>query len=306
MDRQINEVVGKVTDKPIQFTEIDHKSRDIIASIIDNRHEELWLAPTVEGFIYGTTRALDFGDYHGTLGKKFGNGLSSWEWAVNKNSDLFNYDELMEKYSGIAGIDIPRYLSFRAAAMHVNHNSHDPNLAIGIVLDAEPVIDKYDDTHLVILFAIDKMKAPGVARTLQTYPKRVYTSMGCSIKASVCTCCGKRVVKEADFCNCLKYSRGMRKNGVIVAELLKQPEFYEQSIVTVPACSTARVIDAISDIVPGRILKVAAAQTQQTDPVLRIMANIYYSIKTASTLQEKKRLANQLDMLIVKLENLLT
>jgi len=288
------------------FTEFSSKEKDKIAAIIDAQHGEHWLAPTVENFIYGTTRALDIGDYHGTLGKIFGNNKAEYEHAINKNADLFNWDEINETYTGSAGVSIPRYLSFRSAAMHVNHNSHDPNLAIGLVFDATIIKEAYEDTHLVILFGIDRMKAPGISRTLATYPTRLFTSMGCSIKASVCTCCGKRVVKEADFCNCLRYSRGMRKNGIKVAELLKQMEFYEQSIVTTPACSSARVIDAISDIVPGRVLKVASTELpEQTDPIMRAMANIYHAIKIANTLQEKKRLSNHLDGMIYKLEKML-
>ncbi len=306
MDRNIG-FTGTFTENPTKlFTEFDSKSRDRIAAIIENNHAEHWLAPTVENFIYGTTRALDIGDYHGTLGKLFGNNKAMYEHAINKNADLFNWDEINELYTGIAGKDIPRYLSFRSAAMHVNHNSHDPNLAIGLVFDAEIIKEAYDDTHIVILFGVDRMKAPGIARTLITYPTRLFTSMGCSIKASVCTCCGKKVIKEADFCNCLRYSRGMRKNGVKVAELLKQPEFYEQSIVTTPACSSARVLDAISEILPGRILKVASLELpDQTDPIMRTMANIYHSIKIARTAQEKKRLSNHLDGLIHKLEEML-
>lgn len=305
MDRPSKNVNGHINENLRLFTEFDKEAKDKIASIIEQRNNELWLAPTVEGYVYGTTRALDVGDYHGTLGKKFKNNKAEWEWAVNKNADLFNWDEINEPFSGTAGKDIPRYLSFRTAAMHVNHNSHDPNLAIGIVLDSQLIADKYEDPHVVILFGVDKTKAPGIARTLQTYPTRLYTSMGCSIKASVCTCCGTTIVKEPDFCNCLKYSRGMRKKGVKVAELLKQMEFYEQSIVTTPACATAQVLDAISEIVPGRILKVASAFSEQTDPIMRTMAEIHHSIKMAHTVQEKKRLSNQLDAMVVKLETML-
>ena len=283
-------------------SEITAKTRDKLAEIIESKHKEHWLAPTVENYVYGTTRALDFGDYWGTLGKKFNNHKSDWEWAVNKNADLFNFDEITEADDKGA----PRYLTFRSAAMHVNHNSHDPQLAIGLVFDATLITDTYNDTHAVILFGIDRMKAASIARTLETYPTRVYTSMGCSIKSSLCTVCGTQIVKETDFCDCLKYHRGSRLHGRKVAELLQKMAFYEQSIVTTPACSNASVLDAVSEIIPGRILKVASDEIgKDIDPVIRIMASIQQSIKIASTLQEKKALSNRLDALIYKLEGML-
>lgn len=287
---------------PRQVTEIGKKQKDKIAEIIDTKHRELWLAPTLESFVYGTTRALDFGDYWGTLGRKFGNNLSEWEWAVNRNADLFNYDEITE----IDEFEQPRYLSFRKAAMHINHNSSDPQLAIGLVFDATLVMDKYGDTNVVILFGIDRMKAAGIARRLETYPSRVYTSMGCSIKSSLCTACGKQIVKDSDFCDCLKYHRGSRVRGRKASELLQKMAFYEQSVVTTPACTNAAVLDAVAEIIPGRILKVASAELGgEGDTIIRIMASLHQSIKLASTVQEKKMLSNQLDALIHKLENML-
>ena len=283
------------------ITEFDRSTQDKVATIIETKAKEHWLAPTVDGFVYGTTRALDFGDYWGTLGKKFGNNRCDWEHAINRNADLFNYDELIEEDD--AGL--PHYLSFRKAAVHVNHNSQDPQLSIGLVFDAVLVMDKYGDTNIAILFGIDRMKAAGIARRLETYPTRVFTSMGCSIKSSLCTICGKQIFKEHDMCDHLKYRRGSRIQGKIAAELLQKMSFYEQSIVTTPACPNASVLDAVSEIVPGRILKVASNELNgEADTVLRIMTSLHQSIRTASTVQEKKRLGQTLDALIYKLERM--
>lgn len=296
--RHINSV-----NNPGQVTELTKDTKEKIAELIEIKHKEHWLAPTIHGFVYGTTRALDFGDYWGTMGKNiFKNGQSDWEWAVNRNADLFNYDEIMDHDEK----GNPRYLTFRNAAMHVNHNSHDPQLAIGLIFDATPVMDKYGDTNIVILFGIDRMKSANIARTLETYPTRLYTSMGCSIKSSMCTVCGTQIKKDADFCDCLRHHRGNRIKGKRVAELLQKMAFYEQSIVTTPACPNAGVLDAVSEIIPGRILKVASELGEDENLVLRIMANIHQSIKSAQSVQEKKRLANQLDALIHKLENMIS
>jgi len=283
---------------PIQyrlFTEFDNKEKDKIAEIIELNNKEFYIAPTVENYIYATTRALDFGDYHGTLNKK-----ALWEHAVNKNADLFNYDEIMAEHPIRK---IARYLTFRTAGIFLNHQSSNPEAAIGLAFDATLVMEPYEDMHAVLLFGIDKMKSPGIARTLQTYPTRVGTSMGCSIKSSMCTICGKEIFKDSDVCACLKHSRGSRLKGRKVAELLRDMEFYEQSVVTSPACDTAYVIDAISEILPGRLLKVAA-EDSQIGPIVSIMNTIYNSIREAHTFQEKKRLSNQLDALIYKLEKI--
>jgi hypothetical protein len=280
------------------YTEFTKNSRDKIAELIEEKCKEHWLAPTVEGFVYGTTRALDFGDYWGTLNNK-----AAWEHSVNRNSDLFNYDELID----LDDSKSPRYLTFRQAAMHVNHNSHDPQLAIGLVFDAEMITANYNDSHIVVLFGIDKMKAPGIARRLETYPDRIFTSMGCSIKSSICTACNKQIFKDSELCNCLKYSRGGRVRGKKVAELLQKMAFYEQSIVTTPACPTAKVLDAVAEIIPGRILKVASPDNlSEADAILRIISSVNFSIKNASTIQEKKYLSNQFDALIHKLESMLS
>lgn len=291
--------VLRVSPTPITyrlFTEFDKKEKDKIAEIIELNNKEFYIAPTVDNYIYATTRAFDFGDYHGTLNKK-----ASWEWAVNKNSDLFNYDEIMAEHPKRK---IARYLTFRTAGIFLNHQSNNPEAAIGLAFDATLVMEPYEDMHTVLLFGVDKMKSPGVARTLQTYPTRVGTSMGCSIKSSICTICEKEILKDSEVCSCLKHHRGSRIKGRKVAELLRDMEFYEQSVVVSPACDTAYVIDAISDILPGRILKVAS-EDSQGGPVISIMNTIYNSIREATTVQDKKRLNNQLDYFLNKLECLL-
>ncbi|HRZ18494.1 MAG TPA: hypothetical protein P5136_00315 [Methanofastidiosum sp.] len=277
------------------FNEFNKKDKDKIAELVELNHKEFYISPTVEGFIYATTRALDFGDYHGTLDKK-----ALWEHAVNKNSDLFNYDEITAEHPTRK---VSRYLTFRRAGIFLNHNSSNPEGAIGLAFDATLITEPYEDMHVVLLFGIDKYKSPGIARTLQTYPTRIGTSMGCSIKSSQCTVCGKEIYKDSDFCKCLKHNRGGRVKGIRVAELLRDMEFYEQSIVTSPACDTAYVIDAVSEIIPGRLLKVAK-ESSDAQKIEQIMATIYSQMKQATSFQDKKRLSNQLDSLIGKLEKM--
>ena len=278
--------------RPTLFNEFSSKDKEKIAASIEVRSKEFFIAPTVETYVYCTARALDFGDFHGTLDKS-----AKWESAVNKNADLFNYDEIVERHPK-AGYE--RYLTYRTASVFTNHNSSNPENAIGLVFDATMLKDKYADMHITILMGVDKTKSPGIARTLINYPDRVATSMGCSITSSICTVCGTEVKKESDFCDCLKHHRGGHYKGVKVAELLKGPTFYEQSCVVQPACDTAYVIDSIAEILPGRLLKVASEKGISEE--MQIMNTLYTSIREAKTYQEKKRLNNQLDYLIARIE----
>lgn len=277
------------------FKEFNRKDKDKIAEIVETRQAEHWLSPIVEDYVYGTTRSLDVGDYEGVLTPK-----ANWEWAVNKNADLFTYQELTEVHPEK---NIERYLTFRTAALYKDHQSQSRENAIGLIFDSVLIKTDPDDAHVTCLFGLDKMKSANIARDLKNYPTRVPVSMGCSIKYSIATCCGKKIVKESDLCSHLMYQRGGRYQGRKVAELLKGVDFYELSVVASPACNTAYVIDAISDIVPGRLLKVAK-DVKEGEENIRLMATIYDMIKNAKTISEKKRLSNQFDQLIYKLENI--
>ena len=277
------------------FKEFNKKDKDKIAEIVETRRAEHWLSPVVEDYVYGTTRSLDVGDFEGILTPK-----ANWEWAVNKNSDLFTYDELVDIHHEK---NIERYLTFRTAALYKDHQSQSFENAIGLIFDSVLIKENPDDAHVTCLFGLDKMKSANIARNLEKYPTRVPVSMGCSIKYSIATCCGKKILKESDMCSHLMYQRGGRHQGKKIAELLKGVDFYELSVVSSPACNTAYVIDAVSDIVPGRLLKVAK-DAKSGDEIVKLMYTIHDMIKNARTISEKKRLSNQFDQLIYRLEKL--
>lgn len=283
------------------FKYIPKSQREIIASVIEDRQKETYLSATVNDYIYGTTRSLDVGDYFGSVNKK-----AIWEHAVNRNGDYFDITEIE---SMEPSLKLPRYLTFRSATMFMDHKSQSLDNAIGYVFDAVFIKDKYDDMHVTTLFGIDKKLAPKVARNLETHHTRVPVSMGCTIGHSTCTVCGKDIYTEKDLCSCLEKSRNNRiigRNGVTVkvAEILRQPSFYELSVVGSPACPTAYVIDAISEIIPGRLLKVASSEKMDITPFM-IVNTLYSRIKSASTIEEKQRLSRQMDQIVYKLESLL-
>ncbi|GEM_PF-4489555 len=279
--------------KPQEFKQFSSKDKEKIASIIESQKDHMIISKAVEDYVYATTRALDAGDYYGKVNKS-----ALWEHAVNKNSDYFDITELEDLNSDK---NIKRYYSFRTAAMYKNHESDKIENSIGLVFDAVLINKPYEDMHVTTLFGIDSIKAPKIARDLIKYPTRVPVSMGCSITHSVCTACGKEILKEAEICECLKYHRGRRRNGKKVAELLKGVDFFELSVVTSPAAVKAYVIDAISELVPGRLLKVADENATYAKEISNI---VYGMIDRAKTSEEKRRIANQFDRIISNLEKL--
>ena len=277
------------------FKEFGKKDKDKIASLVEASSNTMIISKAADDYVYATTRAVDAGDYFNSC-KKSGN----WEHAVNKNNDYFDVTELDEIHPDK---DINRYLTFRTAGMYKNHESDRIENSIGLVFDSVFLKDDYEDMHVTALFGVDKKKAPTIARDLDKYPKRVPVSMGCSITHSICTACGTDVLRETDMCECLKYSRGRRRNGKKVAELLKGVDFFELSVVSSPAAPKAYVIDAISSLIPGRLLKVAVENNEYN--TLELMKNVYGMIESATSIEEKHRLNFQFDKLLNKLEGLM-
>lgn len=290
-----------------EFKEFNKKDRDKIAETLENKVSSTYLSPAVEDYIYFTNRALDYGDFDNYLPNTHIK-RGKWEKAVNKNADLFIASEIN---SLIEEDKIKRYETFRKALLYENHKSSDPSLSIGLIFDVYNISNVKDDDemHLTLLSGLDSKRAPNIARSLIKYPERVATSMGAKIKSSFCTCCGKVVKSDADICTHLRFHRNARVAGVKCAEVLQGFEFIEDSIVTTPACNSAYVLDAVKDLTgvlggKPRLLKVAGEQMEE-DGTLYLMSNIYSRIKSASNVSEKKRLSNQFDLLIFKLESML-
>lgn len=294
MDKQVNHSPFSFKE----FKEFGKNEKERIAASLETRYAETLLSPIVENYVYGTTVALSFGDRHGKLDKK-----ALYEHAINKNADYFDYRELIEEYEpNNDGKKIARYESYKTALVYKNHESNDINNSIGFVLDSVLVTEPYDDMRAVILFNVDKLRAPAIARMLQTHPTRVATSMGTKISHSECLVCGQKIYKEADICDHLKYKRGQRCFGKVAAEYLYGINFYEQSIVSIPAAPRAMVLDVVSEMIPGRLLKVASDSGDNT--TIQIMNTLFESIKMAKTTDEKRRLKHSFDRLIYKLEKL--
>lgn len=290
-----------------EFKEFDREERDKLAEVVEKKAVETFLSPVVEDYIYFTSRALDYGDFEQWLDNSH-NKFGKYERSINKNADLFTAKELNET---IDDENMKRFETFKTALLYENHKSQDPSLSIGVIFDVYDInkVADNDEMHLTLLSGLDTKRSPHLARAMKTYPTKMFTSMGCKIGQSYCTVCGKVVAAENDMCSHLRYHRNSRVNGIKVAEVLQKIRFIEDSIVSVPACSTASVLDAIHDLSQvfageTRLLKVASDNQENAD-VIMLMSNIYHRIKDASTLSEKKMLNNQFDILIDRLSKLL-
>lgn len=272
-----------------EFKEFTRQDKEKIASVVETKSKEFLISPLVDSFVYASSRALDYGDYYGT-----DDARAMWAGAVNRNGDYFDTTVIHEI---IPERKIARWETFKKCGVYTDHNSKCAENSIGVILDAWDVRDNYEDQHITLLLGIDKTKAPRIARSLETNPECTATSMGCTILGSFCTACG-----EPD-CAHLKYMRNGVVSGKKVAEFLQGAEFFEDSVVSTPACHTAYVIDALTSIIPGRLLKIAS-QSNDSMVTLQIMKSIYDSIKTASTNVEKNRLSENFDKLLAKLDGL--
>lgn len=155
----------------------------------------------------------------------------------NNNGDLFRLAELerIDDYT-----KQPVYKSFVNKGVYTNHQSDKVENSIGYIIDAELIKDA-SDPHVQIIIAIDSKKAPDIARGISTGRLRNF-SMGCSIKYSTCTICGRKVESDKDFCDHLKKFRGMKYGKDIVAEELHGVQFIEISSVSVPADPKAQYL----------------------------------------------------------------
>ena len=271
------------------YKEFTSHDRDKIASITETQAKEFLLSPIISDYVYVSSRALDAGDMTGRIDK-----FCRWEEKINRNADYFDVDQLLEEHPLKK---IPRFSTFNRCGVYTNHNSKDVQNSIGYIFDSYLVTADPSDIHVTLLMGIDRQKAPRIARDLEVNPTAVASSMGCSIESGRCTACGE------SGCQHLRFMRNGRVNGKKVAEYLLGVEFFEDSIVTTPACHTAYVLDSLVNIIPGRILKIASAANKD-DPIMvtaQIMKSIHESIKTSSTHEDKVRLSDNLDRLMLKL-----
>lgn len=151
--------------------------------------------------------------------------------GANSNGDFWSVDELKNSYR-----------TFIGKSVFVDHKNESVDDARGIVLDA-----LYNDRwHFVeVLEAIDKVAFPQLAAAIE---KRYVTgtSMGCYVQKGICSICGHVADVNNDPCEHIERFKGMTYNGLPVWEQNEGCEFFENSIVTVPADENARILERVA------------------------------------------------------------
>ena len=150
-----------------------------------------------------------------------GRAISAGEvYSCNDNGDWFSREELRKAASTFIGVGI-----------YCNHDSDDPNKAIGFILDSYYVDDR---DFIEVIFAIDKELAeksfPGLSRALL---QSLITdlSMGCWCQKSSCSVCGNVSHTPLDYCEHIRHYKSLLFEGERVYEINENISFFELSLI---------------------------------------------------------------------------
>ena len=174
----------------------------------------------VDGKIFVVIVALGAGEYYG----------------CNINGDYFPEDVLKETHN-----------TFVTEGSPFMHHSNTKNSKVyGKIL----VSDYNDHMHRVeIITEYDTTKLPKKYVDKINNGDIVHTSMGCRVPYDICSICNNIAKSPKEYCSCLRNSPGIGKilpNGKKAFAINTKPEFFDDSIVVIPADRTARVMMKIA------------------------------------------------------------
>ncbi|RLB77760.1 MAG: hypothetical protein DRH24_15655 [Deltaproteobacteria bacterium] len=218
-----------------------------------------------ENYIYTLCNALGAGEY----------------WSSNVNGDYFPEKALIKNHNSFVTHGNP-YM------MHINK---DPKKSYGDVL-ASAYNPRMHRTELIIGY--DRARLPSKYIKKIESDENVNLSMGCRVPYDVCSICGNVAPTPSQYCDCIKryglnhvYDDG-RKLYVINTE----PEFFDISIVIVPADKTARILSRIDlEDRPREVIQVTSEKkaTKGTEKIA--------STRTALSADSPNNLCNLVDLL---------
>lgn len=221
-------------DKLLTYNSIeaDKKSLFLIrsegGSMIKHAESNDWL-PEIKEFVSNMTPKKD---YIYTLCNALGAGEY---WSSNVNGDYFPEKALKKYHDTFVDHAVP-YM------MHINK---DPKKSYGDVLCSayNPGMRRVE-----LVVGYDKRRLPAKYIKKIENDENVNLSMGCRVPYDICSICGNVAPTPAQYCDCIKqhglnyiYDDG-RKLYVINTE----PQFFDISIVIVPADKTARILSRIN------------------------------------------------------------
>ena len=153
--------------------------------------------------------------------------------GANDNGDFFSHEELIKCYK-----------SFIGKSVFVDHDNENVEKARGIILDA---VYNPRGKFVELLKAIDRKAYPELARAIEmSYVTS--TSMGCRCGYSLCSICHNKAKTEEDFCQHVKTYKGSTFNGLPVWEDNYEVEFFEDSMVSIGADPTARILERVASL----------------------------------------------------------
>lgn len=192
--------------------------------------------------------------------------VSSMEkYGCNSNGDAFEAQELIKSHRSLIG-----------KGFYIEHSSHDPRNAIGIIAHAQWLPDLQ---YVVAIALVDKIKFPNQAKMIrdQLKAKTAGVSIGCVAGTAQCSECGNIAKKVYQVCDCMNRTSPFCKkgkqqpNGRIAHDICRELTFYELSYTRNPADKaalpyvvqgTAIPVDSIPDEI--EIAKLVDREWEQT------------------------------------------
>jgi hypothetical protein len=201
-----------------------HKLHDVWQQLVCATHidvgeprlainKQLFMPPDLTNFLAVRCRAVSAGE----------------KWGPNSNGDFFPRSELIKSHHTLQG-----------KGFYVEHSSHDPRNAVGVVVHSQ-YVDNED--YVVAVALVDKVRFPDIANMIRTgLTKRgAGVSIGCIAGEAECSECGNIAKKRYEICRCMdrsspfcKKGRRMPK-GHIAHDLCRFIAFYELSHTKAPA-----------------------------------------------------------------------
>lgn len=215
-----------------------------------------------DGMHYSLCNALGAGEY----------------WSSNVNGDYFEQDELINNHG-----------SFLKGTPFMHHVNKDPAKGYGEILFStyNPRMNRVE-----LIVGHDTNKLPKEITKKLENDELVNLSMGCRVPYDVCSICGNKAPSPKDYCDHVKKTglNYVYPDGRKVFLFNPDPDFFDISIVIVPADKTACVLAKIFGA-----SKVAAI----SDP-LRGFRGI---VTPSSVKAEMQKTANENIMLIDSINN---
>jgi len=266
-------------DKTLTYNSIEAERKTLHlvrngGSIIKQADANDWL-PEIRDFV-NNMRPKD--NYIYTLCNALGAGEY---WSSNVNGDYFPEKALIKNHGSFVTHGNP-YM------MHINK---DPKKSYGEVL-ASAYNPRMHRAELVVGYDRDKLPAKYIKKIESD--ENVNLSMGCRVPYDVCSICGNVAPTPSQYCDCIKrhglnyvYDDG-RKLYVINTE----PEFFDISIVIVPADKTARILSRIDVKNKPREVIQLSSEKKATTGTEKIA-----STRTALSADSPNNLCNLVDLL---------